>query len=76
MRNLRFFDTFRIGRSRLRCLNSLACGERFGVIGLVGLDFRRKAREVRFGKLYGTRFFASTAPFSYIAGNSATGTRQ
>ena len=62
MRNLRFFDTFRISRSRLRRLDSLACGERFGVIGLVDLDFRGKAREVRFGKLCGTRFFARCEP--------------
>lgn len=62
MRNLRFFDTFRIGRSRLRCLDSLTCGERFSVIGLIGFDFRRKAREVRFGKLCGTRFFARREP--------------
>ncbi len=62
MRNLRFFDTFRIDRSRLRRLDSLTCGERFSVIGLVGLDFRGKAREVRFGKPHGTRFFARREP--------------
>ena len=39
-------------------LSQLVAFADFGVIGLVGLYFRGKAREVRFGKPRSVRFFA------------------